>query len=138
MSFHCQPNGVALLESARETLKTLLKDLPAARRYDALMVVNALGIVMRRADVDLNEDERLHETLTTLLEREGVSDAGDGATKNMRRLEAELTQRIRHGQLNDGDIALALRAYLYARTVARLEVSNPRYLATMIRNTAHE
>lgn len=138
MSFHCQPNGVALLESARETLKTLLKDLPAARRYDALMVVNALGIVMRGADVDLNEDERLHETLTTLLGREGVSGAGDGATKNLRRLEAELTQRIRRGQLNDGDIALALRAYLYARTVARLEVSNPRYLATMTRNTAHE
>lgn len=108
-------HGERLLETARDVLRDeLLPALPAHQRHAALMVANAMAIAARemnrRVDATL-DDERV---------------AAD------RRLCAS----IRQGRVDDGAAAAQLHAELLADTRARVEVSNPKYLALRPRSVA--
>ena len=115
-----QPDGAALLAEARRTLlELLLPLLPAERRYDGLMVANAMAIAAREFGA---RDETLRESLAKIL------DVACGEPDRMADLEARLARQIRAGQYDTGNDRDAVRGYLRAVTVARVRLSNPKLL----------
>ena len=145
---HNRPHGRALLSTARDTLKSLLGVLPDAQRYDALMVLNAMAISARETEAAAREDyiveldmlRRLDSSIGDESERCDATtdlDAADfdgtgfnGASFNgeLARRNRQLAQALRGGQLNAiGD--RAVRDLLWHQVVAKLRVSNPKYLA---------
>jgi len=123
------PDGAALLEEARRTLlETLLPLLPPERRYDGLMVANAMAIAAREAgqgDVLLREGVQLLAALFP---------ASTATSENRRaqllELEARLAREIRAGLCDtpaphrDG-----VRDYLRRSATARVRLSNPKALS---------
>jgi hypothetical protein len=88
------PDGAALLEEARRTLlEVLLPLLPPERRYDGLMVANAMAIAAREAaqgDAALREVvQQLSALFPAALQR--------GSRAHLRELEARLAGEIRAG-----------------------------------------
>jgi len=100
--------GERLLETARDVLRDeLLPALPAQLRHAALMVANAMAIAAR----ELNRRD-------------------DAAVNHARVAEDHrLCASIRAGHVPDGAVAAQLHAELLATTRAKVEVSNPKYLA---------
>ena len=102
------PDGLLderLLETARDMLlDQLLPALPAHQRHAALMVANAMAIVARG-----------------MVRRGGVEDCAPA--------DRQLRELIRQGRADAGAEAATLHARLLADTRARVEVSNPKYLA---------
>ncbi|HUG22486.1 DUF6285 domain-containing protein [Piscinibacter sp.] len=97
-----------LLETARGLLlDELLPALPAHKRHAALMVANAMAIAARA------------------MNRLGDAAPGDDPAAADRRQCME----IRQGLADDGAAAAKLHARLLADTRARVELSNPKYLA---------
>jgi hypothetical protein len=119
-----QPDGAALLAEARRTLlELLLPLLPPARRYDGLMVANAMAIAAR----EFGEwDETLRESLAEILNAP-LPPACSGRDQTAE-LEARLARQIRAGQYDAGDGREAVRRYLRAATLARVRLSNPKLL----------
>ena len=113
-----RPDGPALLEEARRTLlETLLPLLPPERRYDGLMVANAMSIAAREAG---QGDAVL---------REAAALFPKAAAAPLRDLEAALAREIRGGHCDaPGPRRDAVRDYLRRSTIARLRVSNPKAL----------
>lgn len=119
---HADPGD--LIAAARETLLGALVDaLPAARRYDALMVAHALGIAQRAVGADprtaVDEGSRLFILLGGLRPDDG----------DPRRL---LAASIRRGDFDAGGPRAGLRdallAHLQASVSARLAIDNPKLL----------
>ena len=105
-------HGERLLETARELLREeLLPALPAHQRHAALMIANAMAIAAR----ELNRR--------------------DDASLNAARAAADrqLCASIRAGRVDEGAAAAQVHAQLLASTRARVEVSNPKYLAQRTR-----
>lgn len=104
--------GERLLETARDVLRDeLLPALPAQLRHAALMVANAMAIAARELDR-----------------------CADAALDQAREAEdRRLCAAIRAGDVDDGEAAAQLHARLLAGTRARVEVSNPKYLAQRAR-----
>ena len=115
-----QPDGEALLEAARRLLlDELLALLPAERRYDGLMIANAMAIAARE-----------------------LRDAGAGSTAAAQRLGAffedataapdalarRLVVDIRAGRFDDGSARERLIGLLRAELRGRLAISNPKAL----------
>ena len=113
-----QPEGAELLREARKTLlEELSAELPENRRYDVLLIANAMAIAAREIEAgDGREAERkgLQELLGSALE--------DDPKALIDRLAAE----IRAGK-RDGDTMT--HALLSRDATARLKLSNPRLLA---------
>jgi hypothetical protein len=126
-----RPQADELLNEARRTLlEVLLPVLPADRRYDGLMVANAMAIASREASLgqDLLREEVLG--LSTLL---CLPNAPDEASverhDRLRELESRLAQEIRKGAYDSpGPQREAVRAYLRAAAEGRVRVSNPKVL----------
>lgn len=127
-----RPEAADLLDEARRSLlEILLPLLPQDRRYEGLMVANAMAIASRDARLG---DELLHgevRGLATLLDAMG---AADGPSKELRvklqDLERQLAQALRRGAYDaPGPRRDAVRAYLQASTRGRVRISNPRALA---------
>lgn len=125
-----RPDGAALLEEARRTLlETLLPLLPAERRYDGLMVANAMAIAAREAG---QGDAALRDAvaaLSVLL----VIPLAAGSNAEMQAvqvlLEHRLGREIRAGLHDAADARRdAVREYLLASTLARVRMSNPKAL----------
>ena len=121
-----RPDGPALLEEARRTLlETLLPLLPSDRRYDGLMVANAMAMAAREAgqgDVLLREAVSM---LAALL----PGTAAEPLQVRLRDLEAALAHEIRAGLCDaPGPRRDAIRAYLRWSVIARLRISNPKAL----------
>ncbi len=94
-----RPGGAELLALARRTLlDDLLPSLPDEKRYQALMLANALAIVGRELEQPVTEDKAALDALAT---------------------------EIRSGR-HDGDAALYRR--LLAWTEARVAITNPKAL----------
>ena len=101
-----RPDGAALLAVARATLlEDLLPELPPARRYDALMIANAMAMARRELEARSPANER-------------------GALKH-------LASELRAGK-RDGDQE-TYRALLES-CVGRVRVSQPRALALVGRD----
>ncbi|MGE0117650.1 MAG: DUF6285 domain-containing protein [Dongiaceae bacterium] len=124
-------DAVGLLEEARRTLlEILLPLLPADRRYDGLMVANAMAIAARQAR--LGEDLLRAEVqgLAALLD---APDVGEGPAATLRArliaLERRLVHDIRGGAYDDaGPRRDALWRHLRAVAEGRLLLSNPKAL----------
>jgi len=119
-----QPDGAALLAEARRTLlEVLLPLLPAERRYDGLMVANAMAIAAREFG---HGDETFRESLAKILDPPLLPACGE--RDQLDELESRLARQIRAGQYDAGDGRDAVRSYLRAATVARVRLSNPKLL----------
>ena len=115
-----EPGARELLEAARAALvNEVVPQLPADKRYAALMAANAIAISMRELDGPRG-DVAEHERLGPLL---GIA-AGDSLVEANRQLAA----RIRAGAFDEGEARAALLRHLEATTRERLAVSNPRAL----------
>jgi hypothetical protein len=127
-----KPDGAALLEEARRTLlETLLPLLPPERRYDGLMVANAMAIAAREVG---QGDAALREGVTLLAALFSVSAAatGDNPRAQLLKLEARLAREIRAGLYDaPGPRRDAVRDYLRRSASARARVSNPKALSNL-------
>jgi hypothetical protein len=117
-----RPDGPALLEEARRTLlESLLPLLPPERRYDGLMVANAMAIAAREA----GQGESLLREAAAML----AALFPAAAAASLRDFEAALARAIRAGQCDvPGPHRAAVRDYLRRSTIARLRISNPKAL----------
>jgi len=127
-----RPEAAALLDEARRSLlEVLLPLLPADRRYDGLMIANAMAIASREARRGDDPLRRSVQALAVLLD---ASDAYGGGTVAelhvaLRDLEGRLGRDIRRGAYDaSGPRRDAVRAYLRASTEDRVRVSNPKAL----------
>jgi hypothetical protein len=130
MSEH--PEAADLLDEARRSLlEALLPLLPQDRRYDALMVANAMAIASREArsgDKLLREEVR---GLEALLDEAGTADgAREELQARLPELERRLALDIRRGSYDAaGPQRDAVRAYLRTVTREQVRISNPKALA---------
>jgi Domain of unknown function (DUF6285) len=117
-----RPDVPALLEEARRTLlETLLPLLPPDRRYDGLMVANAMAIAAREA---AQGDAILREAASMLAPLFPAASA-----EPLRDLEAALAREIRAGLCDAPEPRReAIRNYLRWSVAARLRLSNPKAL----------
>ncbi len=113
-----QPEGAELLREARKALlEELSAELPASRRYDVLLIANAMAIAAREIEAgDGREVER--KDLQELL--------GSAVGEDSKTLVDRLAAEIRSGR-RDGDVTT--HALLSRDATARLKLSNPRLLA---------
>jgi len=127
-----KPDGAALLEEARRTLiETLLPELPPERRYDGLMVANAMAIAAResgRGDDCVREDVKL---LAALFPASAAASSENLRTRLLQ-LEARLAREIRTGLCDaPGPRRDAVRDYLRGSATTRVRLSNPKALSTL-------
>jgi hypothetical protein len=122
-----KPDGAALLEEARRTLvEVLLPLLPPERRYDGLMVANAMAIAAREAG---QGDACLREAVQRLAVLFSAPAANENLGAQLRQLEARLASEIRAGLCDTpGPRRDAVRDYLRRSVTARLRLSNPKAL----------
>jgi hypothetical protein len=121
-----EPGAAALLGLARQVLLTELAPLlPAARRYDLLMVAAAMAIAVRELEGDgaapALERERL---LAFFDDAEGAAEA-KVTSDTVARLNRRLAEAIRRGE-HDGDAGL--HRLLTDVIEAYLLESNPKIL----------
>jgi AcrR family transcriptional regulator len=121
------PDGAALLEEARRTLlEVLLPLLPPERRYDGLMVANAMAIAAREA---AQGDAALREVVQQLSALFPAASAGEDPRAHLRELEARLAGEIRAGLCDAPGVRRdAVSDYLRRSVIARARVSNPKAL----------
>ena len=75
------PEGNDLLSIARKVLlNNLMPLLPVERRYDVLMVANAMGIAMRQMSMGNEIAKQNRQVLEGLIANEGVTDYHDYET----------------------------------------------------------
>lgn len=117
-----RPDGRELLIEARRTFKErLLPALPDDLRYDALMVINALGVAAREWATDATETAALLESVNALL-------GDDGPAPSVAEAERRLARAIRAGHFDAHTHRETLLDALGALTRARLQVDNPKQL----------
>lgn len=124
-----RPFGPELLEVARQVLRErLLPRLPGECRYDALMVINAMGIASREADAG---DESLLSELRRIadLYDEPPPAAMDGQALRdvLMTANQRLARDIRRGALTDREPAV--RRHLRQSLLDQLAVSNPKVVS---------
>ena len=122
------PDGAALIEEARRTLlEVLLPLLPPERRYDGLMVANAMAIAAREAG---QGDAALREAvqqLSSLVPRRRYK--RESPAPNCSNSKACLASEIRAGLCDAPGVRRdAVRDYLRISVIARARVSNPKAL----------
>ncbi|MDX1515174.1 MAG: DUF6285 domain-containing protein [Gammaproteobacteria bacterium] len=126
-----RPDGPELLRTARKLLREdIVETIPREQRYQALMVANAMAIAEREAkagDRHLQEELRM---LTELYGDQAAEAAGAHLKEKVAILNRRLAKDIRAGVL-DGACAQGVRALLRAQVVARLRISNPKYLKAL-------
>ena len=109
-----QPSGKDLLDIARDVLREdLIPALPENKRYPALMIANAMAIVMRQIEAGEEGSIEEQKTLGNLLNEEG----------SLEHLNTTLARRIRNGQADGAEIWQALHDV----AVGKVGESNPRY-----------
>jgi hypothetical protein len=117
-----KPDGAALLEAARRLLLDELAPLlPAERRYDGLMIANAMAIAAR----ELRDAGRSSAAATRRLAAFYATTAEDADGEALaRRLVAD----IRAGRFDDGAARDRLAALLREGLRDRLAIGNPKAL----------
>lgn len=116
-----QPETQDLLTEARQVLlDSVAPELSGERKYQALMVANAMGMAIRELEQrEHGQPEQTDRTVRAfLVERSLEATTGDA--------EEGLARAIRERHLDGADPAL--RSVLRTLTEARLQINNPRYL----------
>ena len=116
-----RPDGAKLLRQARATLlEDLLPGLPEERRFEALMVANAMAIAARElADHEDREAERT--ALEGLVGKAGEDDVAQAVETLLQRLATLIRQGKRDGETEVHDLLLR-------NARERLALSNPKRL----------
>lgn len=127
-----KPSAAELLEIARKTLRgDLLAALPESRRYEALMVANAVAIagrVLERGAAPEREELAALARLTGAVEDTGSADA-ETVRERLGVLYGRLVDELRAGAIAPGtDRHRAVFAHLRQVTLDRLRESNPKAL----------
>lgn len=113
-----KPEAGILLDAAIDYLeRELLPTLAGYHRFQCRVTVNVLAQVRRELALAPGQTEAERVRLVELLGHEGSRDA----------LNAELTRRIRSGDLALGDPALL--AHLRESLVEALRINNPKWVA---------
>ncbi len=138
---HDRPTAPELVAAARHFLETeLLPTLGDARlRFQTLVAANVLAIAERELAA---KDSHLRDELAWLMVELGsVPPAPEGTAAldgTVRHGNAELCRRIRAGRYDDAAAAARLRRVLRGFVEQKLEVANPRYLASVSGTTGKE
>ena len=125
-----RPTGEELLIVARKVLREeLMPLLPEERRYDALMVANAMAIAARQIAFGDDPERREWHNLAGLFgetpQDDGMADMREAAGERYRRLSTD----IRGGAFDPGTPRHdAVRAFLLDSAVQKLRESAPRDL----------
>lgn len=110
------PRGPALLDAVARLLReTLIPQLPPGAVFQARVAANAVDLAAREMRQAADAERQARDRLQALLGHDGV----------LASLEAELAARLRRG-----DIATdhpGLQAHLWATTLAKLAIDQPRY-----------
>ena len=126
------PDAVGLLNVAREVVRTVLvPGLPASRRYEGLMVANALAIAARQFEAATFSEREEREWITAFLSDGGSAPPrGDESGSERSTLIAanqRLCEEIRAGRYDPGQpLANKLMEQLRCTTRAKLAESNPK------------
>ncbi len=112
-----RPGGPALLGQARRSLlEELLPLLPEDKRYEALMIANAMAIAIREIEAGNGSDAEERASLKALFAEAGP-EGGYGKPR--------LAREIRAGR-RDADAAV--HEILTASAVRRQRINNPKVL----------
>jgi len=116
-----RPETRDLLAEARQVLlDSLAPELGGERKYEVLMIANAMGMAIReREQQEAGEPEATDVMLARFL-------AGHGLPEESGKGEQTLARALRERVVDGGD--RNLRAVLRAMTETRLKVNNPGYL----------
>jgi hypothetical protein len=131
-----RPTAAELIAAARQYLEgELIPTLTDARlRFQTLVAANVLAIVER--ELQSEEDQLLREWqwLAKLLELPGPEPQPLAARKQaVREANEQLCRRIRQGAFDEASQFLVLARQLRSSVERKLEVANPRYLASFHR-----
>ena len=123
-----RPDARNLLQTARNVfIAEILPALPAASRYTALMIANAMAIAQREiaaGDAPLAAE---CERLGALLSEPAAAPAGEALRGVLAGYNRRLAGEIRAGRF-DGKERAALLEHLRRTTGEKLAVSNPKML----------
>jgi hypothetical protein len=131
---HDRPTAAELLSAVRHFLETeLLPTLSDARlRFQMLVAANVLAVAEREVEV---EDQHLREEWEWLSGLLLLTQPGPDATAELRRAvraaNVQLCSEIRKGHFDEPGEFLSLLRELRKGVVRKLEVANPRYLASL-------
>ncbi len=127
-----QPSAAELLEIARKTLRgDLLAALPESRRYEALMIANAIAIAARVLERGPAPERTELASLARLMDGKDAALPADPAAARERLgdLYNRLGDELRAGQIVPGtERHRAVLAHLKDATLERLRESNPKAL----------
>lgn len=114
------PSGQQLLKTALKVFREeLLPELTEKKRYSGLMVANALGILTRQLNRNVDDQVQEESALVLLLEEQG-------SIESLHRLFAK---RIRNGDfMTYSKTSIGAWEVLFKITQANVEESNPKYL----------
>ncbi len=123
-----RPTGGELLTIARKVLREeLMPLLPEERRYDALMVANAMAIAARQIAFGDAPERRERQNLAGLLDE--TVDGATAVSEAVGDLYRALSAKIRSGEFDPGTPRHdAVRSFLLDVAVQRLRESAPNYL----------
>ncbi|HLI11397.1 MAG TPA: DUF6285 domain-containing protein [Alphaproteobacteria bacterium] len=122
-----RPTAADLLDIAREVLQQkILPALPAALRYDGLMIVNALANAQREIERGAAPLGAELARLAKLLGEALSAPEADRLTEDLTRLNRRFAAEIRAGRF-DGDAAAA--EHLLTTALDAVRESNPKYLS---------
>ena len=124
-----RPDAAALLEAARQALRgEVLAALPEGKRYEALMIANAMAIAARVVERGAAPEREELERLARLM-GEGSPGSTDPAAvrERLNDLYGRLGDELRSGKITPGDERhRAVHDHLRRATLDRLRESNPR------------
>ena len=132
---HDRPTAAELLSAIRQFLEAeLLPDLSDPRlRFQTLVAANVLAVAEREVGV---EDQHLREEWDWLARLLLLTQPGPESTAELRRLvqsaNVQLCSEIRKGQFDAPAEFLSLLRDLRKGVLRKLEVANPRYLASVL------
>ncbi len=125
-----RPTGGELLTIARKVLREeLMPLLPEERRYDALMVANAMAIAARQIAFGDAPERRERQNLAGLLGETVDGDASTAVSEARGDLTRRLSAKIRSGEFDPSTPRHdAVHSFLLDVTVQKLRESAPKYL----------
>ena len=125
-----RPTGEELLIIARKVLREeLMPLLPEERRYDALMIANAMAIAARQIAFGDTPERREWQDLADLLGEAVKEDSATAVSDALGDLYRTLGAKIRSGEVDPGMPSHdAVHAFLLDVTVQKLRESAPNYL----------
>ncbi len=114
-----RPHATKLLNTARNTVKNLIGELPNEKQYDALMILNAMAIASREM-ASSDQDAALElEGFNRFYQLKNLDE------KTLLELNRRLAREIREQRFdNNSDVY----DFLFNTVIRKLRVSNPKYL----------